>query len=157
MNGQGADIFSALMQNPQLVESVMTILPSILGTMAKKSTVTDEGGESSEKEEGQVKAPDTSALFSSLLSNPTLLSSIAPMISSFMGGARGTGASPESTYSKRGADVTSLLLNSRPQRPPTPSDRRSALLLALRPYMSEEKAMLIDTVVRVIEIMSQIK
>lgn len=97
-------------------------------------------------------APDLSGLMSAL-SNPAILNSIAsmaPLLSSMMSGQGGGGGRAEQ-------GIPGGLGGAAYPRPVHPTDRRSALLLALKPYMPEDKQSAIDTVVRVIEIMSAIR
>lgn len=114
---------------------------------------------------GKGGVPDLSGIMSAL-SNPAVmstLSSLAPMLFSlssnqstakippFTSGGSGAGAQ-NGTGGLRGIGN-----NAACARPVYPTDRRCALLLALKPYMPEDKQSAIDTVVRVIEIMSAIK
>ncbi|MBQ2862775.1 MAG: hypothetical protein IJE84_01220 [Clostridia bacterium] len=95
--------------------------------------------------------PDLSGVLSAL-SNPALMSSIAsmaPLLSSMMSGGSAKASGEEARPLGLGGGAY--------PRPVYPTDRRSALLLALKPYMPEDKQSAIDTVVRVIEIMSAIK
>ena len=95
--------------------------------------------------------PDLSGILSAL-SNPALMSSIAsmaPLLSSMMSGGSAKASGEEARPLGLGGGAY--------PRPVYPTDRRSALLLALKPYMPEDKQSAIDTVVRVIEIMSAIK
>lgn len=102
---------------------------------------------------GASQMPDMSALFSAM-SNPAMMSTISqllPMLSTLMAGQGAQSSQMHSSADTFGGGGISY------PRPVMPTDRRSALLLALKPYMPEDKQSAIDTVVRVIEIMSHIK
>ena len=102
---------------------------------------------------GASQMPDMSALFSAM-SNPAMMSTISqllPMLSTLMAGQGAQSSQMHNSADTFGGGGLSY------PRPVMPTDRRSALLLALKPYMPEDKQSAIDTVVRVIEIMSHIK
>ena len=97
--------------------------------------------------------PDISSLLSAM-SNPAMMSTISqllPMLSTLMASQGPSASQSHGTGQAFGGGGLGY------PRPVMPTDRRSALLLALKPYMPEDKQSAIDTVVRVIEIMSHIK
>ena len=89
-------------------------------------------------------APDLSGMLGAALSNPELLSALPSVMSMLSGMGGGAPSAP-----RIGA------LGARESTPVF--DRRCALLNALKPYLPEDKRSAVDTVVRVIEIMSLIK
>ena len=103
----------------------------------------------------------------SALSNPAVVNSIrslAPMMIPLLSSqpkqdhapcSEGTGAGGGGLGGLGGLGALGGLGGACP-RPVYPTDRRCALLLALKPYMPEDKRSAIDTIVRVIEIMSAI-
>lgn len=151
-------------------ESVRTDCSKAEGDCGANGGGTDTGGGpggifGSNEGAGKGGVPDLSGIMSAL-SNPAVmstLSSLAPMLFSlssnqstakippFTSGGSGAGAQ-NGTGGLRGIGN-----NAACARPVYPTDRRCALLLALKPYMPEDKQSAIDTVVRVIEIMSAIK
>jgi hypothetical protein len=90
-------------------------------------------------------------MLGSLLSRPEVLSALPSVMSMLSGGI--TGASPVG-----GASSPSRAIQATAQGHGAPIlDRRCALLSALKPYLPEDKRSAVDTVIRVIEIMSLIK
>lgn len=102
---------------------------------------------------------DVSSLLGGILSDPSAIESmmkLMPLITSMMSGMGG--ATEKNTRpSAQSAGAFALPGAEKYPMPVRATDRRSALLLALKPYMPKDKADMIDTIVRVIEIMSLIK
>ncbi len=118
---------------------------------------------------GAFSSADLSGILSSAMQNPALMAALPSMVSMLSGmlGGGGTAdgggaASVRQESTPQTPDPSSILGllsagGKATPRPPVPVDRRAALLLALKPYMPQDKRSAIDTIVRVIEIMSHIK
>ena len=104
-------------------------------------------------------------MLSAALSNPELLSTLPKLLSAISQRPQEQEKNdvPEQKREERReeqtvqASISSLLSGPRFPSPARATDRRSALLLALKPYMSHDKAEMIDTIVKIIEIVSLIK
>ena len=92
-------------------------------------------------------APDISGILSGLLANPAALSSIASLLGS-MGAAGGGGKSEES--------VEAGAFTPHPPAPPpvVKSDPRVCLLNALRPYLSPARCEMMDSLLRIFELLA---
>ena len=166
-----ADNFLSLLSNPEMLSAVAKLVSSAQSTPARDETVqssdTDGVGNSAP-------VPDMSGILSAALSNPALMAALPKMLSSLSASMpkatqapptadtaetdAATEASPAPDLSGLGALLPALAGGGGGyKKPPKVTDRRSALLLALKPYMSQDKSEMIDTIVRIIEIMSLIK
>ena len=144
------DLFSSLLSDP----SALSGLAGIISKM-KPPPDTSAGNGSSD---------DLSGMLSAALSNPELLSMLPKLISTLSASSANTSAEPQRASEAQGSMRQSGVspLGALPANPAFPAparatDRRSALLLALKPYMSHDKAEMIDTIVKIIEILSLIK
>ncbi len=170
------DIFSSLLSNPAMLANVAKLISGMQST--SESAGSGSVGNSSEA------GVDMSGMISAALSNPQLLAALPSLLgalSSAMpstnsdssatqpndkpGDARAAMGEPEASGVSgigggggAGGIFPALLSGGGGyKKPPKVTDRRSALLLALKPYMSHDKAEMIDTIVRIIEIMSLVK
>ena len=171
-----ADIFSSLLSDPAALSSIASLLAKIQPQTPSTSESTENTSCSAESAQSTEQAqstssppPDLSGMIGSVMSNPELMAalpSVVGALSGMLGAGRDTvGGQTQSTQNAHDAGIDSQLRAVLPgmcgggayPRPPRPTDRRSALLLALKPYMPPEKGETIDTIVRIIEIMSLIK
>ena len=91
--------------------------------------------------------PDLSGMLGALLSNPQALSTVA----SLLGGAMSRPSDGEKippTAAPSEKDTPKAL------PPPSPRDPRRGLLDALRPYLSPARCEMIDTLLRILELLS---
>ncbi|MEE1356500.1 MAG: hypothetical protein UHG68_02930 [Clostridia bacterium] len=171
------DVFSALLSNPAMLSSIASLLsnmpkdtpPADSGEGAEHGTEndTENGAEHTNAQTdgsgaGAQAIPDLSGILSTAMQNPQLLAALPKMMSTLSGvfGSKEETQKEEQKEGHRdesGAAFPLLSKGSSHPRPAKVTDRRSALLLALKPYMSHDKAEMIDTIVRIIEIMSLIK
>ena len=94
-------------------------------------------------------------MLGTLLSRPEVLSALPSVMSMLSGMGGNAAAVPPSP--KQSPPPLLGALGQKEQKPPPVLDRRCALLSALKPYLPEDKRTAVDTVIRVIEIMSLIK
>ena len=106
---------------------------------------------------------DISGMLSSILSDPKAMEkavSLANMLSSsgalegILGSAQGTDQKPHAVNVE---DVATLEKRSDRGRSSVSMNDRIALLLAIRPYLSKEKADKLDSVVRILKIVGTIE
>ena len=151
------DTLSSLLSDPAALSSIAKLISSMSAQPPASAGGENAAGDGTGSDGinggngGAGGTPDLSGVLSAL-SNPALMSSIAsmaPLLSSMMSGGSAKASGEEARPLGLGGGAY--------PRPVYPTDRRSALLLALKPYMPEDKQSAIDTVVRVIEIMSAIK
>ena len=164
-----SDAFSSLLSDPRALSTIAEIMsnlqkPPPSSTPSPQPPPSDQGeappqppseeslGRTSEQTSAPPpppppprSTPDLSSILGAALSNPELLSAL-PSVMSMLSGM-GVGAPTQTP--RIGA------LGARESTPVF--DRRCALLNALKPYLPEDKRATVDTVVRVIEIMSLIK
>ena len=149
------DAFSALLSDPSALASVAQLLSSMQKTAPEPSAPPPSPEppppESAAGEGNSAPAPDLTGMLGSLLSRPEVLSALPQIVSMLSGLGGGAAAPPTATPSLLGA------LGQKEHKPPPVLDRRCALLSALKPYLPEDKRTAVDTVIRVIEIMSLIK
>ncbi len=167
------DVFSTLLSNPAMLSSVAKLLSGMQASSAAPQGAA-EGAQSTEEEGvGGGSSPDMSGMISAALSNPQLVAALPKMLETLTSAMpKGSpSAKPSAQSAQEGSPHTepsgmgnlgALLptlagAGSGHKKPPKVTDRRSALLMALKPYMSHDKAEMIDTIVRIIEIMSIIK
>ena len=151
------DAFSALLSDPHALAQVAQLLSNIQKSAPEPQPAPppDPSPPSPEAPPADgaspVASPDLSGMLGSLLSRPEVIGAL-PSIMSMLSGM-GTGAPPSSP------PPSGLLgpLGQKEEKPPPVLDRRCALLSALKPYLPEDKRTAVDTVIRVIEIMSLIK
>lgn len=92
-------------------------------------------------------SPDLSALVGNLLSNPAALS----MLTSLLGSAGQKPHAPEPPPCEASCPPPPPVLPPAPQRP---KDERACLLDALRPFLSNERCEMIDTLLKILELMA---
>lgn len=103
--------------------------------------------------EGEAKplvGQDLSGLVSSLLSNPAALSMLSSLVGSI--GARQGGEAKKDEPSEEQEAVATLL-----PTPKTPRDERARLLEALRPFLSHERCEMIDTLLKILDLMAVLR
>ena len=166
-----ADNFLSLLSNPEMLSAVAKLVSSAQSTPAADETAQNSAGNGGTD---AAPAPDMSGILSAALSNPALMAALPKMLSSLSAAMPKTTQAPPPTdvsdpdsaaQASAAPDLSGLgaLLPALAgggggyKKPPKVTDRRSALLLALKPYMSHDKSEMIDTIVRIIEIMSLIK
>lgn len=151
-----SDLFSQLLSNPAALSGIASLLSSVQKGEADRTDDPKAFHDGNTEVPGSSEPGATSAdssgmgdMLGMLLSNPQILGALPSVLSAISGmsAASAPQGMPQSPFS-------SLLPT---PAPPRVTDRRSALLLALKPYMPKEKCDVIDTVVRIIEIMSLIK
>jgi len=168
-----SDLFSSLLSNPAMLSGIAQLLSSSQSAAPEPpqaSSVGTDTGASAPKNEDQSQsggAPDLSGILGAALANPELLSALPKMVETLSGVFSGQGAGTPAPQSDPPASAAGAFGYQSPPplippksaypKPARVTDRRSALLLALKPYMSHDKAEMIDTIVRIIEIMSLIK
>lgn len=97
---------------------------------------------------------DLSGMIGTLLSNPAALSMLSSLMGS-MGGLAGGGhppPSPPPPPCEDECEKPSAVLP--PAPPPKPKDDRVRLLDALRPFLSSERCEMIDTLLKIFELMA---
>ncbi len=166
-----ADNFLSMLSNPEMLSAVAKLVSS--AQSAPSPDKTPLGPEGMSEGDG-ASPPDMSGILSAALSNPALMAALPKMLSSLSAAMPKTTQAPPptdvsetdgTTQASAAPDLSGLgaLLPALAgggggyKKPPKVTDRRSALLLALKPYMSHDKSDMIDTIVRIIEIMSLIK
>ena len=165
-----ADNFLSLLSNPEMLSAVAKLVSSAQSTPAADETAQNSAGNGGTD---AAPAPDMSGILSAALSNPALMAALPKMLSSLSAAMPKPAQSPaaevpdpdSAAQASAAPDLSGLgaLLPALAgggggyKKPPKVTDRRSALLLALKPYMSHDKSEMIDTIVRIIEIMSLIK
>ena len=92
--------------------------------------------------EGKGNTPDLSGMLNTLLANPQALS----MLTSLLGNMTQKKEKDESTPAAQETFAPAL--------PPVRKDPRSGLLDALRPYLSPARCDMIDTLLRILELMT---
>ena len=141
------DAFSSLLSDPRALSAIADIMSSLQSKMPPAQPPPSAEAPAPEQAPPPPpppqSAPDLSGMLGAALSNPELLSALPSVISMLSGMSGGSGTPPPPS------------LGARSSAPPL--DRRCALLNALKPYLPEDKRTTVDTVVRVIEIMSLIK
>ena len=141
------DAFSSLLSDPRALSAIADIMSSLQSKMPPAQPPPSAEAPAPEQAPPPPpppqSAPDLSGMLGAALSNPELLSALPSVISMLSGMSGGSGTPPPPS------------LGARSLTPPL--DRRCALLNALKPYLPEDKRTTVDTVVRVIEIMSLIK
>ena len=139
------DAFSSLLSDPRALSAIADIMSSLQNrTPPAPSEPSTEPVTEPPPPPPPPSTPDLSGMLGAALSNPELLSALPSVISMLSGmGGGGQKQPPPPSLGAR---------SSAPQL-----DRRCALLNALKPYLPEDKRSAVDTVVRVIEIMSLIK
>ena len=173
------DIFSSLLSNPAVLSGIAQLLSGSQGAAndegkssaeSEASSASNDAGagsfSASAEPQGQKnRTPDLSGILGAALANPELLSALPKMMGAVSGAFSGQANTAPSSPHEPAAEAGAFGYQGAPFLPPKSSfprpakvtDRRSALLLALKPYMSHDKAEMIDTIVRIIEIMSLIK
>ncbi len=161
------ELFSSLLSNPAMLSGIAKLLSSQSRSTSSDSGAKDTGVGQSDAD--STPSPDMSGILSAALSNPQLLAALPKMLETLSSAMHAPAPAPESdkgndapAQSAEAASLSSLLPalsggGGGYKKPPRVTDRRSALLMALKPYMSHDKAEMIDTIVRIIEIMSIIK
>lgn len=142
------DAFSSLLSDPRALSAIADIMSSLQSKTSPAQPPPSAEAPAPEQAPPPPppppqSAPDLSGMLGAALSNPELLSALPSVISMLSGMSGGSGTPPPPS------------LGARSLTPPL--DRRCALLNALKPYLPEDKRTTVDTVVRVIEIMSLIK
>ena len=142
------DAFSSLLSDPRALSAIADIMSSLQSKTPPAQPPPSAEAPAPEQAPPPPppppqSAPDLSGMLGAALSNPELLSALPSVISMLSGMSGGSGTPPPPS------------LGARSLTPPL--DRRCALLNALKPYLPEDKRTTVDTVVRVIEIMSLIK
>ncbi len=148
------DAFSSLLSDPGALSSIAELLSKLPQASAPSPPPPPPPQE--HREESSASPPDMSGLLGSLLSRPEVLSAL-PSVMKMLSGSGAQSASAQSASAQTASAQTTgqmLLGQAAPHRE---VDRRCALLSALRPYLPEDKRTAVDTVIRVIEIMSLIK
>ena len=154
-----ADIFSQLLSDPSALSGIASLLGSMTRAQPQNSPSDGVATASDEKrprpsEDGRVGgAFGIGDVLGAISADPQLLSALPSVVTALSGAVGGARGQSEPAPERPRPPLPSAPTPS----PPRVTDRRSALLLALKPYMPKEKAEVIDTVVRVIEIMSMIK
>ncbi len=92
---------------------------------------------------------DLSALVGTLLSNPAALSMLSSLLGNMGGKPQGGCAAPP-PCEEGGAPPPPAL----PAPPSKPRDDRACLLDALRPFLSSERCEMIDTLLKILELMA---
>lgn len=168
------DLFSSLLSNPALLSGIAQLLSSSQNASATETAKerenvadSDKASPQNETQAQKSNAPDLSGIIGAALANPQLLSALPKMMGALSGAFSEQDNTAPSSQSEPAAEAAGAFnYQSSPPvfsqksslpRPAKVTDRRSALLLALKPYMSHDKAEAIDTIVRIIEIMSLIK
>ena len=145
---------SALLSSSGGVESGETTKADVAGAATESSRASTHTASDSHPTSSGM--PDISGMLGAILQNPEMIGAIMQLLPTI---SKITAKPPTSAEQSSGEVPTLSLMppQNSYKRPAVPTDRRSALLLALKPYMSQEKADMIDTIVRIIEIMSHIK
>lgn len=121
---------------------------------------------------GQTGQPDLSGLLSGLLSNPAALSALSSLLAGRMGNSA-QGAGGDCHDGGRG-DCREECPKAPPLLPPTHGgdcaptghggpfdgrgqDKRGALLCALRPYLSPERCDMMDSLLRILELLELLR
>ena len=145
------DAFSALLSDPRALASVAQLLSNMReNAPPPEQTPTDTAPQPSAGEGNSSVPLDLSGMLGSILSRPEVLSAL-PQVMSMLSGMG------KSTAQTSSAPPLASSLGKKEEKPPPTLDRRCALLSALKPYLPEDKRTAVDTVIRVIEIMSLIK
>ncbi len=155
-----SDAFSSLLSDPRALSAIAEIMSSLQKAPSSPAPTappppSSEGSEAPRDTPPpppppppqSQQPPDLSGILGAALSNPELLSALPSVISMLTGmgkGGVGRAASSERLGALGAKESTPVF------------DRRCALLNALKPYLPEDKRATVDTVVRVIEIMSLI-
>ena len=139
------DAFSSLLSDPRALSAIAEIMSSL-----QKGPPPSEQPPPPPPEPSTPSSPDLSGILGAALSSPEVISALPSVLSMLSGMGGGVGAQPSPPPPPQ-----PLSLGARGNTPPL--DRRCALLNALKPYLPEDKRSTVDTVVRVIEIMSLIK
>ncbi len=155
------DAFLSLLSNPEMLSTVAKLISN---TSQDSSSVQD-SSDTDKKNNSEAVTPDISGIIASALSNPAIMSALPKMLGTLSSMPNLTVQNtdePKNTKANETGGLGAILpalagVSSGCKNPPKPTDRRSALLLALKPYMSHDKAEMIDTIVRIIEIMTLIK
>ncbi len=174
MSEQGSgDVFSSLLSDPAMLSSIAQLLSS---ANQSRSAVPEAENISPSNSSAVGAAPDLSGIISSALSNPQIMAALPKMIQTLSASIPETAPSsqaPEQSTADGSVQASAQNMGTGMgglgallpalsgaaggyKKPPRVTDRRSALLMALKPYMSHDKAEMIDTIVRVIEIMSAV-
>ena len=94
--------------------------------------------------------PDLSGLLGTLLQNPAALSMLSTLLS---GNGKGNTPPPP----KEPCEADSCPVSTSCLVPPPPSDNRTCLLNALRPYLSPARCNTIDSLLRILELMELLR
>lgn len=140
------------------------MLNELLGRIARSGLVGDTSTNTTAPSSSPLQSPSANSgappaqsdVFSSLLSNPELLSKLPTIISTVKPLLEGLGTQPSSTPAgstqssphNSGQIPTSLSVPTSRERHNTDADARAALLCAMKPYLSPERQSAIDYILK---------
>lgn len=105
----------------------------------------------------QGNAPDLSGLLGNLLQNPAALSMLSSLLAGGLGGKGNPPPPPQKGEPCEAACGAAAQPCLPPPPKPRPTDNRTCLLNALRPYLSPARCDTIDSLLRILELMELLR
>lgn len=134
-------MLKSLLDDPTKMAQLRTVMQT-LGSAGEES--------GSDNSDGETPSAPAGSLLGGMLSNPALLSqlpTIMEMLHPLMNSSTATAAGADSTPARESGSDESKPTSALPATKHKPPDHRTALLLALKPYLSDGRREMIDYIV----------